>query len=101
MGSLFQVPDPVSIFEGAKNAGLERNVANALVSSSLSGWLSFLWTLGKKGLFGLGAAFQDMATAEYLTLSKLETKGFLTLTVPTEMLATENISRFQTEQKVK
>lgn len=86
------------MFESAENAKLERSAANALVSSTLSGWLSFFWTLGKRSLFGLGPALQDMTTAQYLTLNKLETKNFLTLTVPQDMLAPANLSRFETEK---
>lgn len=95
---LIDFPDPISMLEGAATDKLEREVVNALVSSSMSGYLSFLWTLGAKTLFGLGPACRDMATAQYLTLSRLETKNFLTLTVPTDMLSADNLSRFQTEQ---
>jgi hypothetical protein len=98
---LIDIPDPISIFESAKTSGLERQAANAFVSSAFSGYISFLWTLGKKTLFGLGPALQDMATAQYLTLSKMETKGFLTLSVPSDMLTPENVSRFQTEWQTK
>jgi hypothetical protein len=98
--SLFQIPDPVSIYESAKTSGLERQAADAFVSALYSAEISFLWRLGSKNWFGLGQACQDMATAQYLTLSKSETKGFLKLTVPTDMLEADNLSKFQTEWKV-
>ena len=43
---LFTVPDPVSMFEGAKNAGLERAEVNALVSCFYSAAITFLWSSG-------------------------------------------------------
>lgn len=97
---LISLPDPVSMFEAAANGKLEREAANALVSSSLSGWISFLWTLGKKSLFGLGPALQAMATAQFLSLRELETKNFIVLTVPTELLTADNISQYETEKRI-
>lgn len=94
--SLF--PDPLS---DALVAKLESHLANAIASSQLSGWVTFLWTLGKKNLLGFGPAFQAMATAQLQSLRQLETKGFLVLTVPNEMLAPENLAKYQTEFKAK
>lgn len=102
--SLFNFPDPVSIFESAKNAGLERDVANAFVSSAYSAWISFVWRSGSAkwaDFTGEGQAMKDAATAMYLSLSQLEKKGFLTLTVPQDMLNANNLSKFQTEHKEK
>lgn len=99
--NLFSMPDPVSMFESAVNGKLEREAANAFVSSTLSAWLAFIWGLGARNLLGLGPALRDMATAQYLTLRERETKNFLTLTVPLDMLAADNLSRFQTEWKEK
>lgn len=99
--NLFSMPDPVSMFESAINGKLEREVANAFVSSTLSGWLALMWRLGARNLLGLGPALRDMATAQYLTLQKEETKNFLTLTVPQDMLEADNLARFQTEWKEK
>jgi hypothetical protein len=101
---LIDFPDPVGMFEGAKNAGLEREAANALVSASFSAWISTVWRSGTSkwaSWAGEGQALKDAATAMYLSLSQLEAKGFLTLTVPTDMLSADNLSRFQTEEKTK
>src|SRR5271156_5580840 len=101
---LIDIPDPVSIFEGAKTAGLEREAANAFVSATYSAWIALVWRAGSSkvaGWLGLGQALKDAATAMYLSLNKLETKNFLTLTVSQDMLAADNLSRFQTEAKTK
>jgi hypothetical protein len=98
---MFNLPDPVAMFEGAKNAGLEREIANAFVSAACSAFIAFMWRSGAAkwaGWSGEGQAMKDAATAYYLTLSRLETKHFLTLTVPTDMLSPGNLSNFQTEQ---
>jgi hypothetical protein len=102
--SLLQLPDPVSMFESAKNAGLEREVANAFVSSAYSAWITAMWRSGdaKWALwFGEGQALKDAATAMYLSLSRLETKNFLTLSVPQDLLNPDNLSKFQTEYHIK
>ena len=101
---LLNLPDPVSMYEGAKTAGLEREVANALVSSAYSAWISAMWRSGsaKWAVFtGEGQALKDAATAMYLTLSRLETKNFLVLTVPQDLLDANNLSRFETERMTK
>lgn len=94
---LLSIPDPVSIYESAKTAGLERQAANAFVSAAYSGWIAFLWRLGAKNLFGLGPALRDAATAQYLSLARMETKGFLTITAPRDMLDPANLARFETQ----
>ena len=97
---LITIPDPVSIYESAKNAGLERQAANSFVSVMYSAWISLMWRSGssKWAIWtGEGQAMKDAATAAYLTLSNQMTKGFLTLTVPSDMLANENLSKFQSE----
>jgi hypothetical protein len=101
---LIDFPDPVSMFEGAKNAGLERDAANALVSTAYSAWISAMWRSGsaKWAMFtGEGQALKDAATAMYLSLRVLEKKGFLALTVPKDMLTADNLSKFQTEEQTK
>lgn len=94
---LLEFPNPVSWYESAKNAGLERQAANSLISTMYSSWLTFLWSSGKNSWWGEGQALRDAATAAYLSISQLETKDFLVLTVPTEMLSAANLSRFQTQ----
>jgi hypothetical protein len=101
---LIDFPDPVGIFESAKNAGLERQAANSLVSAAYSTWITFMWTSGssKWALWaGEGKAMQQAAISAYLTLSSLETKGFLTLTVPKELLEADGLAQFQTEKVIK
>jgi hypothetical protein len=98
---LIDFPDPVSMFEGAKNAGLEREVANSFVSAAYSAWISAMWRSGsaKWAQFtGEGPALKDAATSVYLTLTGLETKNFLRLTVPLDLLDADNLSKFRTEQ---
>jgi hypothetical protein len=99
---LIDFPDPVSIFQGAKTAGLEREIANAFVSSAYSAWISAMWRSGNAKwvvMTGEGQALKDAATAMYLSLSGLEQKGFLALTIPKDLLDPNNLSRFQTEEK--
>jgi hypothetical protein len=97
---LISIPDPVSIYESAKNAGLERDVANAFVSASLSAAISGMWRSGSAKWAtwtGEGRALKDAATVMYLTLEQQLKPGFLTLTVPKDLLDADNLSRFQSE----
>lgn len=99
---LIDFPDPVSMFEGAKNAGLEREIANSLVSTAYSAWIAAIWRSGsaKWAQFtGEGQALKDAATSAYLSLTGLETSSFLHLTVPLDLLDPNNLARFRTEQK--
>jgi hypothetical protein len=101
---LFQIPDPVSIFESAKNSGLEREIINSFVSATYSAWISAMWRSGSSKWAvwtGEGQGMKDAATAMYLSLRELEQKGFLTLTVPKDLLDADNLSKFQTEEKIK
>ena len=97
-------PDPVSIIEGAKTAGLERQVANSIFSASYSAWISFMWRSGSAkwaDWTGEGQAMKDAATCMYLSLQELETKGFLVLTVPQDLVDANNLSRFRSEKMTK
>jgi hypothetical protein len=97
--ALLEFPNPVSWYEGAKNAGLERDELNAFVSMLYSAQITFLWRSGSSKWaqwLGEGRALQDAATAMYLALEKLQKKNFLALTVPTDLLEADNLSRFQT-----
>ncbi len=98
---LFSIPDPVSMFESAKNAGLERDIAAALVSASLSAAISGMWRSGSAKWAtwtGEGQALKDAATVMYLSLRALEKKNFLCLTVPADLLSADNLVKFQTEK---
>lgn len=101
---LLEFPNPVSWYESSKNAGMERSEVNAFVSMLYSAQITFMWRSGtsKWALWiGEGKALQDAATAMYLSLEALQKQGFLTLTVPQDMLAAENLSKFQTSFVVK
>jgi len=100
--SLLEFPNPVAWLEGAKNASLERDEINAIASVVYSAQITFLWRSGSSKLaqwFGEGQALKDAATAMYLSLENLQKKGFLTLTVPKDLLEADNTSRFQTSSK--
>jgi hypothetical protein len=98
------LPDPISMLEGAKTANLERDVVNALVSSAYSAWIAAMWRSGSAkwaDWTGEGQAMKDAAVAMYLSLRVLEKKNFLALTVPQDMLTAPEISKFQTEEQTK
>lgn len=101
---LLTLPDPVSMFESAKSAGQDRDILNSLVSATYSAWITAMWRSGsaKWATFtGEGQAMKDAAVAMYLSLQALEKKNFLTLTVPKDMLAAEELSQFQTQWREK
>lgn len=101
---MIDFPDPSSWYEGVKNGSLERAEVNAFVSMLYSAQISLLWRSGgaKWATFtGEGQALKDAATAIYLTLQSLETKNFLTLTVPKDLLDPDNLSKFETTNKEK
>lgn len=86
------------MFESAKNAGLEREIANAFVSAVLSATISGMWRSGSAkwaDITGEGQALKDSATALYLSLRDQLKPGFLTLTVPKDLVDANNLSRFQ------
>lgn len=92
------------MFESAKNAGLERDIANAFVSATLSATIAGMWRSGSAkwaDWTGEGQALKDAATVMYLSLSEQLKPGFLVLTVPQDLLAPNNLARFQTELKEK
>lgn len=101
---LFDIPDPVSMFESAKNAGLEREVAEALISVAISDYITGLWAQGTSKLFswfGEGQAAKDMATACYLSVTRNAALKWLVLTVPEDLLDPNNLNRFQTATQEK
>lgn len=102
--SLISLPDPVSMLEAAETAKLEREAVNGLVSAEYSALIAFVWRAGSSKLaaaLGIGQALRDAATVRYLSLRALETKNFLTLTVPQDLLAADNLAKFQTEHQPK
>jgi hypothetical protein len=101
---LLEFPNPVGWYESAKTAGLEREEINAFVSMLYSAQIAFLWRSGSSKWaqwIGEGKALQDAATAMYLSLEALQKKGFLTLTVPSDLRDADNLSKFVTEYKAK
>lgn len=95
--------NPVSWFESAKSANMGREEVNALVSAAYSTILTFMWEQGAAMPFwkAEGKALQRAAVAQYLTLNSLESRNFLTLTLPKDMLNPDILSQFQTESKSK
>jgi hypothetical protein len=99
---LIDFPDPISMLEGAATAKLEREIVNSAISAAYSAWISFVWRSGaaKWSIWsGEGQAMKDAATSMYLSLRDLEAKKFLVLTVPQDLLAADNLARFETESK--
>jgi hypothetical protein len=92
------------MLEGAATAKLEREAINSLLSATYSAWICAMWRSGDAkwaSFTGEGQALKDAATAMYLSLSSLEAKNFITLTVPQDLLSANNLSKFQTEHKTK
>lgn len=98
---LLNFPNPVEWIASAKDDSEKRTLVNATMSALYSAQITFLWETGRRSLWGEGRALQRTATAIYLTLSVLEQKNLITLTVPKDLLAADNLSQFQTERKVK
>ena len=99
---MFEIPNPVAMYEAAKNAGLERDVASAFVSTAFSAVITFMWRSGSAkwaDFTGEAQALKDAATSMYLSLTSNPHTNFLTLTVPQDLLAASNTSRFQTQYK--
>jgi hypothetical protein len=102
--ALFEFPNPGDWVNSFKMGSLEREAMNAAMSAAYSSYISGLWSEGNAKLFssmGAGQGLKDAATAAYLSLSVLESKGFLALTVPKDLLAADNLARFQTERVTK
>ena len=99
--ALIDFPNPVAWFEGVKNDDQRRDMINAAASALYSAQITFLWETGKaaRGKFWSfeGPALMRTATSMYLTLAELEKSGFLTLTVPKDLLEPDNLAVFQTE----
>ena len=92
------------MFESAKNAGLEREIAAAMVSATVSATIAGMWRSGSAkwaDWTGEGQALKDAATVMYLTLGNQQKPGLLVLTVPKDLLDPNNLSRFQTQEKTK
>lgn len=95
---LIDFPNPADWVNSAKDGNLEREAANTVLSGVYSFWIAGMWTLGQRKYLSFVA---DGATAMYLSLSDLQKKGLLALTVPTAMLDPKNLSRFTIIEKTK
>src|SRR2546421_10333379 len=95
---LIDFPSPIEWINSAKDENQKRALINATVSALYSAQITFLWETGRRKLWGQGQAFQRTATSMYLTLSTLERKGLIVLTVPKDLLEANNLSNFQTEK---
>jgi hypothetical protein len=101
--ALLEFPNPVAWFEGVKDENQKRDLINSAASALYSAQITFLWSSGKAALkwrffSAEGPALMATATALYLTLTELQKKGFLTLTVPKDLLEADNLAQFQTEE---
>lgn len=100
--ALLEFPNPIGWFEGVKDEDQKRDLINAAASALYSAWITFMWTSGKAAsrwkLFSSeGPALQATATSMFLSLQELQKRGFLTLTVPKELLEANNLAAFQTQ----
>lgn len=96
---MFGIPDPLSDILANK---LEKELAKTLLSTTYSSTITALWSGGSSKLaawLGLNRAERDAATSMYLSLQPMVEKGDLVLTVPKDLLAADNLARFQTELK--
>lgn len=93
-----------SIIEQVATGKLEREIGNMLASAAATLVITHLWYQADamKWWQSEGEVFRMDAVSLYKTLSALEAKGFLTITVPTEMLKDFNrLAKFQTERIAK
>jgi hypothetical protein len=102
---LLDFPNPVEWITGAKDDSEKRALINATMSALYSAQITLLWETGKaaegKWWGSEGPALKRTATAIYLTLSVLEQKNLIALTVPKDLLDPNNLSQFQTERMTK
>jgi hypothetical protein len=94
---LIDFPNPSSWITSIRDDDQKRETINAVTSAAYSAWISFLWRTGQRNLFGFGPAIRDAAVSTYLSLHALEKKGFLTLALPKDLVASDVVSKFQTE----
>lgn len=99
---LLDFPNPIAWITGAKDDDQKRALINATMSALYSAQITLLWETGKaaknKWWGSEGPALQATAASIYLTLSVLEKKGLITLTVPKDLLDPNVLSQFQTER---
>lgn len=96
---MFDLPNPVGMYEQAKMAGLEREIAEDFLGVAYSGYINFMWGLRKLPM--IGQACQSQALAVYFSLKNSKTfdEGKLRLTVVKDILSPDLLSQYQTEYK--
>lgn len=98
---LISLPDPVSMFESAKNAGLEREIVEDILGQMYSDYLTTRWTWRTVPIVGAGISAGAYATYVSLKNGRLFADGRLRLTVPKSMLDPDLLSQYETEWKQK
>ncbi len=96
--SLLNFPNPMEWISSVKDDNQKRALINATMSALYSAQITLLWETGRRKLWGEGTALQRTATSMYLTLTVLEKKGLIVLTVHKDLLDANNLSQFQTER---
>lgn len=101
---LLDFPNPVEWITGVKDDNEKRALINATMSALYSAQITMLWETGKaaegKWWGSEGPALKRTAISVFLTLRVLEQKNLITLTVPQDLLTSDDLSKFQTERKV-
>jgi len=94
---MFDLPDPVGMYEQAKNAGLEREIAEDFLGVAYSGFINLVWGLRKIPIFGPAFAAQALSIYFSLKNGKLFQEGKLRITVNKSLLDPDLLSQYQTE----
>ena len=90
-------PNPVSWFESAASGKIERDTLKSILSAAYSNYITFLFETGRRKLWGEGAALQATARVTYLCLQPMVAKGLLSLSVPSDLLDPDQLSKFESE----
>ena len=101
---LLDFPNPADWITSIKDDEQKRQLINSAASAAYSAWITFTWRSGTSWIaqkLGEGKALQDSAVAMYLSLRELESKNFLVLTVPKDLLDSNLLSQFQSEWRTK
>lgn len=98
---MFDLPNPIGMYEQAKNAGLAREIVEDVLSQAYSDYLTTRWTWRTLPIIGNGIGEGAIATLVSLRNSQLYEEGKIRLTVPKSMLDPDLLSKYQTEYKEK
>jgi hypothetical protein len=94
---MFDLPDPVGMFEKAKNAGLEREIALDAISDVWSSFLNLLYGCRKIPIIGQGLENQAYGTLASIMNNRLFKEGKLRITVNKELWDPNRLTQFQGE----